>query len=913
MMNRWQAVVRTLLRNFTAWMVVLGMVGATAQAATETWIAGSGNFTDNTNWDIGNAPNAGDGTAFTNNTSYTVSFPSAPSTPLDSNVVNGGTVTLNIESQTWTVTNGPVAFDIAQNAGTTATVVQTSGILTVYSSATNAEFVVGDFGVGSYTLNGGTLSYSSIRVGNNAGASGTFTVSGAGVTAPNPNSTAGTITVGTAGGSAGCSLIINNGASITTGATTIGGNSAATNTTAQVSGGAYWEMYQRPLSVGGFSTTFIVNNSTINDAGTFLVGTSGGVLDTAIITNNAFVYAGSGNLRVGNGNGTYSNQLIISGNATLNCDNAGTVKAIIIGASGFSSNNTVLISTGGMITNCASITVGDSSTMNGGNFNNLIVNNGGQLYLTAGVNLGHGVDATGNVWQVGGPGSPAIINTGSSTIGANTNAGYNAMIVTNASLTTGSLFVGNAFGAGSNSCLVEAGTFWSFTNLDLVVGRSGAPSNLMTVVGGVITNLRGLTVGLASGSTGAVNNTFIQTGGAVNSGSLTIGDATNDDFNTLTVSGGSLVVTGGVQVGGVGGFSLSNTLAVAGGEIMLTSLRVRTTNFLVFTAGTLNTGGTTIDSGANDGAPVVVGNGTSAANLQLTTNGASTGFHIFNNGLVITNNGVLSGIGTLMGEITVLGSVSPGYGVSVGTITMSNDLVLGSSAILQYALGSASDEIIVSNNLTLAGTLNVTSSGGFGTGIYPLFTYGGTLANPGGLSVNNPLPGGFTGSIDTTSEVGVVNLDVTSAPSNPFVTWQDHYFTAIELGNPSYSGPNADPLGKGMSNTNQFLAGFNPTNAAAYLHIITIAKINNNTDINVTYLGANGDSTYTGGPAIRTNVLEFTTGTTANGSYTNNFASTGQTNILSGGTGLGVVTNMVDSGGATNKPSRYYRVRVLLP
>jgi hypothetical protein len=346
---------------------------------------------------------------------------------------------------------------------------------------------------------------------------------------------------------------------------------------------------------------------------------------------------------------------------------------------------------------------------------------------------------------------------------------------------------------------------------------------------------------------------------------------------------------------------------------MLTSLRVRTTNFLVFTAGTLNTGGTTIDSGANDGAPVVVGNGTSAANLQLTTNGASTGFHIFNNGLVITNNGVLSGIGTLMGEITVLGSVSPGYGVSVGTITMSNDLVLGSSAILQYALGSASDEIIVSNNLTLAGTLNVTSSGGFGTGIYPLFTYGGTLANPGGLSVNNPLPGGFTGSIDTTSEVGVVNLDVTSAPSNPFVTWQDHYFTAIELGNPSYSGPNADPLGKGMSNTNQFLAGFNPTNAAAYLHIITIAKINNNTDINVTYLGANGDSTYTGGPAIRTNVLEFTTGTTANGSYTNNFASTGQTNILSGGTGLGVVTNMVDSGGATNKPSRYYRVRVLLP
>ena len=52
----------------------------------------------------------------------------------------------------------------------------------------------------------------------------------------------------------------------------------------------------------------------------------------------------------------------------------------------------------------------------------------------------------------------------------------------------------------------------------------------------------------------------------------------------------------------------------------------------------------------------------------------------------------------------------------------------------------------------------------------------------------------------------------------------------------------------------------------------------------------------------------------ANGSYTDSGApGTGQTNILSGGTGTGVVTNMIDGGGATNTPSRYYRVRVLLP
>ena len=72
------------------------------------------------------------------------------------------------------------------------------------------------------------------------------------------------------------------------------------------------------------------------------------------------------------------------------------------------------------------------------------------------------------------------------------------------------------------------------------------------------------------------------------------------------------------------------------------------------------------------------------------------------------------------------------------------------------------------------------------------------------------------------------------------------------------------------------------------------------------------EDTWTPGVGSRTNVLKFTTGT-ANGSYSNNFATTGQTNILSGGTGLGVLTNMIDIGGATNGPSRYYRVRVLVP
>jgi PKD repeat protein len=119
----------------------------------------------------------------------------------------------------------------------------------------------------------------------------------------------------------------------------------------------------------------------------------------------------------------------------------------------------------------------------------------------------------------------------------------------------------------------------------------------------------------------------------------------------------------------------------------------------------------------------------------------------------------------------------------------------------------------------------------------------------------------------------------------------------------------SDSDGDGLSNTNEWLAGFNPTNNAAYLHIISIVRTDG-TNVTVTYLGASGDSSYQGGPASRTNILESTLGTPPD--FVNTFAPTGLTNILSGGTGLGTQATFVDTNGVTN-PAKYYRVRVLLP
>jgi PKD repeat protein len=187
-----------------------------------------------------------------------------------------------------------------------------------------------------------------------------------------------------------------------------------------------------------------------------------------------------------------------------------------------------------------------------------------------------------------------------------------------------------------------------------------------------------------------------------------------------------------------------------------------------------------------------------------------------------------------------------------------------------------------------------------------------TSQNPSDIYVN---PGAYTvreivfgpGGAGTDTVVNLVNV------YDPFAWWQLNYFGSTN-NNPK-TAPGGDYTGTGMSNTNKFLAGFNPTNAAAYLHIIGIVEhsVAGNTNVAVTYLGPDGDNTYTPGIASRTNVLDYITGD-ASGNYTNGgWQDTGQTNILSGGNGSGVVTNMTDVAIPSASTNRYYRVRVVLP
>jgi hypothetical protein len=457
-------------------------------------------------------------------------------------------------------------------------------------------------------------------------------------------------------------------------------------------------------------------------------------------------------------------------------------------------------------------------------------------------------------------------------------------VVTN----TGYLQVGAGQGTsatfGVGTITVSGGTFYQ-----LGMGSNGATafvrlpnasydSGFLTVNGsGTFISTNAIIVGNDAQSAGSIqvsgNGQLIVTNAAANPGLILLGVG---GTGTLSLSGGLTVVDRLVATGGV-----NSIVNFASGEL---DVNVQTV--------------------VSNGAAFTVGDGTHAATFDLVR-----GTHWFGNGLNISGNAILTGVGTINAAVTLANNAvwAPG-GLGGGTQTVVGATALNPTTILDYqfgAPGGLADLVNITGDLTLDGTLNVTDLGGFTNGTYTVFSYTGSLVD-NTLSVGT-LPAGLSGIVSNDTVDKLVLLVVSSIPSDPFTTWQTHYFPG---GGASAAGT-ADPDGDGVSNTNEFLTGFNPTNAAAYPHVISIVKSNG--DMRVTYLGANGDNTWSPGIASRTNVLEYTIGWGPNGSYTNNFVSVvGGTNALSGGNGLGTNVTAVDTGGATGT-NRYYRVRVLVP
>jgi polygalacturonase/PKD repeat protein len=393
---------------------------------------------------------------------------------------------------------------------------------------------------------------------------------------------------------------------------------------------------------------------------------------------------------------------------------------------------------------------------------------------------------------------------------------------------------------------------------------------------------------------------------------------TDGSTNTLTLYNAQVTVTNSapstnvVTLGGLVIPPTNNVLAFFNAQAVVTATNlVAPSPFLTLASSTLtvsnglNLGGAStlnFGVGSNTAEIAVTGNLTLGGTLNVTDGGGFTPgtYTLFSYGGALTYNGLTIGS---------VPNTNFTYTVSTNSAGQVNLVVTPPPPVASFTATPLSGAAPLTVNFTDTSSNSPTSwawtfgDGGTSTSENPSYTYVTPGSWAAALIASNA--GGASGPF-----AQAINVYA------PFAWWQQTYFgttnssCALCAGTASYTGD-------GMSNTNKFLAGFNPTNTAAYLHIISVAK--SGTNIVVTYLGASGDTNYVPGIQSRTNVLDFTTGGTA-GSYSNGgWQVTGQTNILGvgisaagdEGTGLGTVTNMTDVGGATSSPARYYRIRVL--
>ncbi|WP_267225531.1 beta strand repeat-containing protein [Dyella silvae] len=464
--------------------------------------------------------------------------------------------------------------------------------------------------------------------------------------------------------------------------------------------------------------------------------------------------------------GTYAG--LISGTGAVTKSDAGILA--------FATNQTY---GGGTTINAGELQLGTSGTT--GLVPGNIVNNSTLSFDLSNTNTFAGlISGSGTTRQIG-AGTIVLTNSNSYTGGT---------IVDSGTLQLGN---GTTSGSVAGNVLVDGNGTLSFDRSDMYVF-----SNAISGSGDVAQMGSGTTV-----LTGANTYTGITT---IGSGALQVGNGgTNGSIVGDVIDGGALVFNrtdtfayndvisgaGSLTQAGAGTLILTNDNTVTGpttiaaGALQLGDGTGAAGSVAGSVAGKIVDNGTLIFDRGDDftypGAIAGSGAVTQEGSHVLTLTGANTytGLTTVANGTLkldgsiagnvqVDPNATLRGTGSIAGAVTVAsgGHLAPGN--SPGTLSFGS-LTLNSGSQLDYELGlpnivggGTNDLIQVAGNLTLAGNLNVTDVGGFGTGVYRLFNYGGTLTD-NGLAFGS-LPTGFTASDlqVQTSQPNQVNLIVSA-------------------------------------------------------------------------------------------------------------------------------------------------------
>jgi len=301
--------------------------------------------------------------------------------------------------------------------------------------------------------------------------------------------------------------------------------------------------------------------------------------------------------------------------------------------------------------------------------------------------------------------------------------------------------------------------------------------------------------------------------------------------------------------------------------------------------------------------------------LELEGEGGMT----ISNGLVLAQ-AIIVGSSDGLGALEVAGGqlvatnapvIIGDYGI--GQMTLSSGLFLANNVIVGQNTGGQGSLAVPSGNWTVASSLVVgdCAIGASGTvavaggGLYVTnstgtavldFRDGQINLNSGTLQVNKLV---ITNSCALFYQNGgtLIVSNLVLAPELSAVgdgipnSWKQQY--GLNPLDSTLSGKDLD--GSGFTVLQDYLAGLNPTNSHSALRIISILPQGNN--VQLTWTTAGG----------KTNAVQAVNGA-AGGGYTTNF--TDLASFVIGGSGDQTNT-YIDPGGATNRPARFYRVRLV--
>ena len=324
------------------------------------------------------------------------------------------------------------------------------------------------------------------------------------------------------------------------------------------------------------------------------------------------------------------------------------------------------------------------------------------------------------------------------------------------------LTAANTYGGGTQ---INAGAVQvsSDANLGAAAGTLGFSGGTLRTLAS-FTTARATTLAAGGGTFETAAGTELAQAGAISGpgglaktggGALVLTGAATHGGGT-TIAAGTLRLGDGGTTGSLAGnvlnnaalvFDRSNTLDVGG---------------IIGGTGTVTQAGTGVTrlAGAN-----VYSGATTVASGALYLNGNQAGA----TGATTAEAGsTLGGIGTIGGDVTIAdgATLAPGdVGDDAGYAHHRGDLALGAGSRLDYSFGQANvpggplnDLTVVGGDLTLDGTLDVTTTpgGSFDPGVYRVFTYAGTLTDNGLAIGTIPAPDFFV-QTSIANQVNLVN------------------------------------------------------------------------------------------------------------------------------------------------------------